>query len=54
MKPSAQTSLAAAAASAACRAAPGLSANGFSHRTCLPAASAATVHSVCIELGKAM
>ena len=53
IRPSAHTRRASAAASKARRASSGLTANGFSQRTCLPALSALTVHSMCIEIGSA-
>jgi hypothetical protein len=51
MKPSAQTRPCASAASKQRSASLADQANGFSHSTCFPASSAATVHSVCSETG---
>jgi hypothetical protein len=53
MKPSTTTRPAASAVSKQRAASLGLAANGFSHSPCLPAWRARTVHSVCIDTGRA-
>ena len=52
IRPSTQRRPALSAASKQRAASAALVANGFSHRTCLPASSALTVHSVCIDTGR--
>ncbi len=52
MKPSAQSRSFASAASKQRAASAADQSNGFSHSTCLPAASAATTHSVCRCVGQ--
>jgi hypothetical protein len=52
IRPSTQWWPAASAASKQRAASSALVANGFSQSTCLPASSALTVHSVCIDTGR--
>ncbi len=52
MKPSISARPAPLAASTALPAPPALMQNGFSHRTCLPASRAFSVHFTCIEFGR--
>jgi len=39
---------------ATARASPALAVNGFSHRTCLPASTARSVHTPCSPLGSGL